>query len=130
MANPYEKELVNFFQFWFTANGTSSANVVVSFEIDKIRSSLFQLPFYTGVASYNNLKFSLRQFMGREEVAYKPLDQQRGVFVFVLQGAFEVQYKLMETRDALALWNAKEIEIEALSNEAIIMLIEMDLKNN
>jgi quercetin 2,3-dioxygenase len=48
----------------------------------------------------------------------------------VLQGAFEVQYKLMETRDGLALWNAKEIEIEALSNEAIIMLIEMDLKNN
>ena len=68
--------------------------------------------------------------MGREEVAYKLQDQQRGVFGFVLQGAFEVQYKLMETRDGLALWNAKEIEIEALSNEALIMLIEMDLKNN
>ena len=43
----------------------------------------------------------------------------------MIQGAFEVQHRLLKSRDALALWNVVEVEIEALSNEAIIVLIEM-----
>ena len=128
IANPYEKQLVNFFQFWFKSSVASSINRIIPFEIDKNKSSLFELPLHVQNTSPKSLKFSLGKFMGREEVVYKSLDKKRSAFVFVLQGAFEVQYRLLEARDGLALWNTEEIEIEALSNEAIIMLIEMNLE--
>jgi quercetin 2,3-dioxygenase len=42
---------------------------------------------------------------------------------FVLQGAFEAEGRLLHERGGLALWDAGEIEIEALSNNAILLLI-------
>lgn len=35
----------------------------------------------------------------------------------------EVQYRLMNAKDGLALWDLQEIELEALSNEAIIVAV-------
>lgn len=49
---------------------------------------------------------------------------KKGVFAFVIEGAFEIQGRLLEAKDGLALWNDNEIEMEALSNGAIILLIE------
>jgi len=36
-----------------------------------------------------------------------------------------VQHRLLHARDGLVLWDAKEIEMEALSNDAIILLLEI-----
>lgn len=52
--------------------------------------------------------------------------EQNSLFVFIIQGVFEVQGRLLHARDGLGLWNeANEIELEALSNDAIILLIEL-----
>jgi hypothetical protein len=52
-----------------------------------------------------------------------------GVFGFVIEGAFEFQNRLLETRDSIALWNEDnetlQIEFEALSNDAIILIAEV-----
>lgn len=45
---------------------------------------------------------------------------------FVLQGTFEVENRLLEAKDGLALWNTANIELEALSNEAILLLLEVN----
>ena len=50
---------------------------------------------------------------------------EAGLFVFVIEGAFEVQYRLLHPRDRLVLWEADTIEWEALSNDAVILVIEM-----
>ena len=47
--------------------------------------------------------------------------------VFVIHGAFEVENRLLESRDGLAIWNTDRIELEALSNEAILLLLEIKL---
>jgi quercetin 2,3-dioxygenase len=47
------------------------------------------------------------------------------MFVYILEGAFEVQYRLMEKGDGLALLNTRNMEIEALSNDAIILILDM-----
>jgi hypothetical protein len=39
----------------------------------------------------------------------------------------EVQYRLLQAGDGLALWNLAEIEMEALSKEAIILVMEVPL---
>ncbi len=48
------------------------------------------------------------------------------MFVFVVLCAFEVRGRLLQVRDGLGLWNdTNNIELEALSNNAIILLIEL-----
>lgn len=55
-------------------------------------------------------------------------NRKAGAFVFVIGAAFEVQGTLLYERDGLALWKTGEVEMEALSNNAIILVIELPLK--
>jgi hypothetical protein len=47
--------------------------------------------------------------------------------IFVLNGAFEAKGCLLHERDGLALWDTNEIEMEALSNDAMMLVIETKL---
>jgi redox-sensitive bicupin YhaK (pirin superfamily) len=130
IINPYEEALVNFLQFRVRSSAfAASVPGVISFDIEKNRNKLLQL--FTGVQQINNNRACKRicigKFDGRKEAAYQLSDPRNGVFVFVVQGAFEVQHRLIETRDGLALWELQEIEMEALSNHAIILLLEIVL---
>jgi redox-sensitive bicupin YhaK (pirin superfamily) len=71
-------------------------------------------------------KLSIGQFRGRQEARYQLSHKTHGLFVFVIEGAFEVQGRLLHPRDGLAFWNVAEpAELEALSNDAIILLMEV-----
>jgi hypothetical protein len=67
-------------------------------------------------------------YEGRYQGSYELKNLDNGVFVYVIKGAFEVQGRLLEYRDGLSLWDTTEIEFEALSNNAIILLLEIKLK--
>jgi hypothetical protein len=62
---------------------------------------------------------------GRAELTYELSNPNNNAFVFVLEGAFEVQYRLLESKGGLALWNTRQVELEALSDSAIILVLEM-----
>jgi hypothetical protein len=64
------------------------------------------------------------QYQGRSEGTYIPRDPTKGTFAFVIHGAFEIENRLLEARDAIALWNTPEVAFEALSNDAIVLFIE------
>lgn len=64
------------------------------------------------------------KFDGRSETTYRLLNEQNQVFVFVLTGAFEVEGRLLHERDGLALEGIESIEMEALSNDALIAVVE------
>ena len=66
------------------------------------------------------------KYDGRREGVFKLTKDTHTVFAFVIEGAFEVQNRLLHARDGLGLWNLDEVEFEALSNEAIILLIECE----
>jgi quercetin 2,3-dioxygenase len=105
------------------------------------------LPFISGLSEFRKLSFSFankgfveflpesqRQepfkisiglFDGRQEAFYH-LQKGSTAFCFVLNGAFEVSGCLLHDRDGLALWNVQEIDIEALSNHAILFLLELN----
>lgn len=65
------------------------------------------------------------QFDGRKETIYRLQNANARIFTFVIAGAFEVMGRLLHQGDALALWNTQEIGMEALSNNAIMLLIEL-----
>jgi len=52
-----------------------------------------------------------------------------GIFVFILSGAFDVQNRFLHARDGLALSDLQDelIEFEALSNDAILLLMEIPM---
>ncbi len=47
------------------------------------------------------------------------------LYTFIVDGAFEIEGRLMHARDGLALWNTEKIELEALSNNAIVVVLEL-----
>jgi quercetin 2,3-dioxygenase len=69
-------------------------------------------------------KVSVGKFNGRGETAYQLQDIKPGALIFVLEGAFEIAGRLLHARDGLAIWETTVIEIEALCNDAILLLIE------
>jgi redox-sensitive bicupin YhaK (pirin superfamily) len=128
-SNPFEEALVNFLQLWIKAPAAAvPAPDHFSFDLEKQKGLLVEL--FPGADSALKLpKAFLTKMMGRGEIGYD-LSPGAGLFVFVLQGAFEVQNRLLEGRDSLALWDAEKIEIEALSNEAILLLLELPLEES
>ncbi|MBC6988212.1 hypothetical protein H9I52_00875 [Hymenobacter sp. BT491] len=46
-------------------------------------------------------------------------------FAFVVTGAFEVEGRLLHKRDGLALWYVQEVELKALSNDALVLVLEL-----
>lgn len=64
-------------------------------------------------------------YEGRKEQEYSLFEKERSVFGMVINGAFEFQNRLMETRDAIILTEIETLEFEALSENALILFLEV-----
>lgn len=121
IRNPYDSELVNFLHCWFKMQGAPRFDQsIAAFRLDENKNTLLNV-----TDTHTHIRCLAGKFDGRCEAIYPAASLQSFLFVFVVQGAFEVQNRLLETRDGLALWNVAGMEFEALSNDAIILLIEM-----
>lgn len=115
VSNPYNDQLINYLMVRVPANAGPFAPQPRSFHLDSKLKKLTQAP----------LTLSLGKFNGREEAIVKIGNDKNTVVAFVIQGAFEVQNRLLESRDTLMLCEINEVAMEALSGEAIIMLISL-----
>jgi quercetin 2,3-dioxygenase len=126
MGNPFKEGLVNFLQIWIRAdkNFERARPRLSTYDVNQFRNNLLQVsPKYL---THSRVPFilSIGKFSGRGETTHQLNKSDSGLFVFVIEGAFEVQGRLLHARDGLALWETGEIEMEALSNDAIIIVIE------
>lgn len=126
--NPFDEKLVNYLQLWLKCSALAQSTTgIFSFDLDEKKNNLVTIlpadqnePFF--------LQATIGKFDGRKEAIYQLTGKESGVMVFVVQGAFEVENRLLEGRDGLALWNTNQVELEALSNEAILLIVEMNMK--
>lgn len=120
IINPYETEDINFLQIWInnSSDGFSSKNEINTFDFED-KNQL--LPIF----SKDNQKGFIGRYDGRKKDELTLANPENNVFIFVLNGAFEVQDRLLHARDGLALSNFEMIDFEALSNEAIILIVEL-----
>ena len=119
ISNPFETHPVNFLHIWLPGSASASQlTQEIPFDIEQNKNELQALIVNNKPVGY------LGKFDGRKEGTCKVKNPGQGAFVFVIEGAFEVQNRLLQYRDGLALWNLKEVEFEALSNEAVLLLIE------
>lgn len=127
VKNPYDDSLINFLYITFTHAAVSELFSPKDFMIAQTDLSVRNTFHKLFEAFHNGMSAQIGIFNAREEVLYNPANDDNGIFVFVISGAFEVQGRLLEERDGLALWNSGEIDLEALSENAILLLIEAPL---
>ena len=116
IQNPYEIELINYLEIWIKPKRKMPyGQYFYKFDLEKNANSLFQI-------TENQLveKVFIGKFGGRKEGS---LLIEKSAFVFIINGAFEVQNRLIESRSALLLWDLNELEFEGLASENIILII-------
>ncbi|GAB3226181.1 pirin family protein [Hymenobacter seoulensis] len=124
-TNPYDTELISFLHLWLTAEPEASfSDHIYTFEAPEIANTLTEV-VAAEVGSALPFSLSLGRFAGRHEAIHTLRGANRQLFVFVLAGAFEVAGRLLHEKDGLALWETSEIELEALSENALVLVLDM-----
>jgi quercetin 2,3-dioxygenase len=130
IANPYQQEAISLLQIWLKADDPvkKHASQSFSFKFQCIENKLLEiLPGNNSSIAVNQLPFSLSlgSFAGRKDTTYVLNGRDTAFFAFVIEGAFEVEGRLLHAGDAITLWNVTEIELEALSTQALILTMEI-----
>jgi quercetin 2,3-dioxygenase len=117
LRNPYIEEAINFFQLRF-AGKYLELGKTFSIALENHPNRL--KPICQGTHS-----LLIGAFDGRAEGVFLPQQTNQGVFFYAIEGAFEVQSRLIEPRDGLALWSVEKVEFEALSEGAVLLVVEI-----
>jgi len=131
ITNPYQTEVISFLQLWIKAET----------HLDAVKSHLSRFSFkslHNQLAELTGEKFTLNtafdlpfslclgHFDGRQEAVYTLKDQDTPqLFAFVISGAFEIEGRLLHEKDSLALWDIDKVELEALSENALVLTLEL-----
>ncbi|RSK35490.1 pirin family protein [Hymenobacter metallilatus] len=122
LSNPYAEEAVSFLHIWLALDASLAAQpqaTTVAYTFQQVESGLAEL------VSTPDLRLSLGRFGGRQEDVYRLHDTEALFFAYVLAGAFEVEGRLLHPNDGLALWQVQQVELEALSNNALVLVLEV-----
>lgn len=123
ISNPYPNDLVNYIQLGIKTDLflMRESEMLYNFNFEKEQNQLIE------IISNSKLPFNLSAgiFAGRKEIIYKMRNPNSKFFTLIIDGAFEIEGRLLHPRDALALWDLENIEMEALSENAIALTIEL-----
>lgn len=125
ITNPYPDEPINYLQIrvddgQFLGIPMSLSGITAEFDLSE-RNVLLPVRGYNGGSAH----LFIGQYDGRAEGIFNSWNAGHHAFIFVIEGAFEVQNRLLEKRDGLALKNAERVEFEALSNGAVLLVIDV-----
>lgn len=123
--NPYENENISYLEIEFHMGRQYFRNYFQQYKFDfELRNKLHSLFEVERALGFIGV------YDGRKNGSFTLRNPKNGVFVFVLNGAFEVEDRLLETKDGLTLKETNRIEWEALSENAILLVTEVPLKSN
>ncbi len=122
VSNPYPTETIDLLQVWLTNQKDVSATGFAETSFDLSKKNVLHTCMPESVSSPQQV--FIGRYDGRAEDTLTTAPGQR-VFVFVIQGVFEVQNRLLHERDGLSLTAIQHdtVDFEALSNDAILLLI-------
>lgn len=128
ISNPFYEEQVIFLQIWIKAHEPKNNPTTCLITYDDVNENLNKLvKAVPQMENFTELLFtiSIGKFSGRGETVYLPKNKNAALYAFVIEGAFEMEGRLLHARDGLALWDINVVEMEALSNDAILVVIEL-----
>ncbi|RZL31958.1 MAG: hypothetical protein EOO96_15120 [Pedobacter sp.] len=123
ISNPYQNDAVNYIQIGLKTDLflLRHSKMLFNFDFEKDKNKLIE------IVSNPKLAFNLSAgiFGAKAETTYSLRSAESNAFLFVIDGAFETSGRLMHARDGLALWETETVKFQALSNNAIVMVLEM-----
>jgi len=119
ITNTTYNEPVAFICAWLSTTATAE-RTPVTLPFDAEATNVMHTLFASSQA-----KVHLGKFSGRTSYTFKPGHPQASVFAFVVEGAFEFHERLLMHRDGLAIHGVDEVDLEALSNDAIVVVLEV-----
>jgi len=128
IQNPFKDALVNFLQVWVKGDERLLLSLPLSstYDVNNYINRLVPLSPSRFEDEILPFRLSIGKFDGRADTTYV-MNKHAGVFLFVIEGAFEVNGRLLHPRDGLALWGTEQVEMEALSQDAIVVVIETQI---
>ena len=80
-----------------------------------------------GVWIHQNAWFHLGKFEKNFKTSYSLKDSSNGVYCFVLSGSFNIEGQLLSRRDGMGIWDLENMNIESLSDQSEILLMEVPM---
>ena len=122
ISNPYQNDTINYIQIGIRTDMflLRHSEMLFNFDFEKDKNRLIEnvsnpkLPF----------KLSAGVFERREEIIYKMQSPESNFYAFIIDGAIEIESRLLNRRDGLALWKAEKVELKALDNNAMVLVLE------
>ena len=75
-----------------------------------------------GVWIHQDAWFNMGNFDAGTETEYKIKKEGNGVYAFVISGSVTINGQVLETRDALGVWDTEKLEITATSDAEILLM--------
>ena len=127
LTNPFQAHDVRFLRVVIrTEQPLTSASLLLNqFDPDILAGDLTDLLSPSSGLPAPSLPFALHagRFGGRQEYIFRLAPAMDKAFVFVLEGVFEVEGRLLHPKDGLALWDVQHLELEALSERALLLVL-------
>ncbi len=134
LRNPFGDELVSLLHIWVRATPPPAVPypataMTTVFDGQLLENQLRELVSarpqdYSSSEPDLPFRLSLGRFMGWQETMCQ-VQPGGSLFAFVIAGAFELEGRLLHEKDGLALWDVATIELEALSNHALVLVLEL-----
>lgn len=125
--NPFRDDYINFLHIEIpgVSPGESRNAAIITYEDlnHHLNNWMPVSPNKNGETSASS-RLSIAKFSGRGEAIYTTSSPAHQVLIFVIEGAFETAGCLLHARDGLLLTGHDSIDAEALSNDAIALLLE------
>lgn len=122
LVNRYPDDKINYLYFFIHSEAAFYDGRIFNFDLADKPNELTGIGYEQIALPF---RLSIGMFTGRADALYQLTNKNSLFYAFVIAGAFEVQGRLMHQHDGLALWDEDEIDMEALSNNAVIITLEL-----
>ena len=131
--NKNKDQKVKFLQIWVIPN---KQNVSPRYDqitlneqdrVNKLQQILSPNSDDDGVWIHQNAWFHMTKLDKDFSLDYQLKDQSNGVYAFILKGNFTIQGESLNERDGIGLWNLETLNIEANSQDAELLLMELPM---
>ena len=131
--NKNKDKAVKFLQIWLFPNKRNvkprydQITLKIADRQNKLQQILSPNTDDEGVWIHQNAWFHLGKFEKNFKTSYSLKESSNGVYCFVLSGSFNIEGQLLSRRDGMGIWDLENMNIESLSDQSEILLMEVPM---
>ncbi|MFA7274737.1 MAG: pirin family protein [Crocinitomicaceae bacterium] len=125
--NPSD-DFTNLFQIWIFPNkrNVEPRYDQIAIDVAKMKNNFLQLvsPFPEDEGSWihQNAWVHMAEMDANEELNYSVHSEENGIYAMVVEGEINIQNESFQKRDAVGLWEEKEINFVAKTNSKVLVI--------